>query len=401
MIKLKRLIPYLAACLLLAGTVLIVSGTGEHAHNAAPDKASTDEAAIPQEMRGIWVTYMTLDVENEADKEDAFRQKIDSIVGDAVKGGFNTLIVQVRPFCDAIYPSAYYPWSHIISGTQGEYPGFDPLQIICEKCGAKGLRVHAWVNPYRISTASTPPVLCEEHPYRRDSSIGVEINGETYLNPASKKARELIKDGVIELLENYAIDGVQFDDYFYPENCGDFDAADYAAYTAAASSPLSLADYRKENVNKLIREVYQAVHSTRKKAVFGISPQGNLPNNEVIYADVTRWCSEEGYADYICPQLYFSLDNPALRYEDALQEWLNTKRHSGLKLYAGLAGYKAGSDADEGTWLDNSDILKTEAEILRKKNLNGFILYSYDSMTQQKSKTEINNLIRYLTEPTQ
>ena len=397
----KRIIPYMMAIILLIGTVLIVSTANHNDPVQKADKATSDESAPDEEMRGVWITYMTLDVENATDKEDAFRKKIEKIVKNVKDGGFNTVFVHVRPFCDAIYPSVYFPWSHIISGTQGQDPGFDPLQMICELCRENNISVHGWINPYRVSTASTPSAFSEDNPYSRDNTIGVTINGEIILNPADERARELIVNGVIELLEKYDLDGIQFDDYFYPENCGDFDSADYEAYCEKTASPLSLEDFRKENVNQLIREVYRAVHSTKKSSVFGISPQGNLPNNDVLYADVRRWCAEEGYIDYICPQLYYSLDNPAQRYEDALNDWLNVKKHAGLKLYIGLGGYKAGTDADEGTWLDNDDILRTEVEILRRVNTDGFLIFSYDSFQSKENQAEMDNLIRYLSTPMQ
>ena len=121
----------------------------------------------------------------------------------------------------------------------------------------------------------------------------------------------------------------------------------------------------------------------------------------MLYADVRRWCAEEGYIDYICPQLYYSLDNPAQRYEDALGDWLNTERHKKLRLYIGLGGYKAGTDADGGTWLDNRDILRTEVEILRDQGCGGFLLFSYDSLKEQSASDEIRNLTDYITSPTQ
>ena len=397
----KRMIPYLLAGIVLVGTLF---AAGAFEDRTAPEKEVKQPITKPraaEEMRGVWVTFMTLDVENETDHQAAFSKKIDAVVKDVADAGFNTVFVHVRPFCDAIYPSAYYPWSHIITGSQGVDPGFDPLEIICDKCRKAGISVHAWINPYRISTASTPAALCGEHPYRRDSSIGVVVNGETYLNPADERTVELIVSGVVELLQNYDIDGIQFDDYFYPEECGDFDKADYEAYQKAAASPLPLEDFRKENVSKLIRSVYKAVHDTDSGAVFGVSPQGNLPNNDVLYADVRRWCAEEGYIDYICPQLYYSLDNPAQSYEEALNDWLKLPRHDGLELYVGLGAYKAGTDADEGTWLDNDDILKTEVEILRKEKCGGFLLFSYDSMKEKTCESEMKNLIGYITSATQ
>ena len=127
-----------------------------------------------------------------------------------------------------------------------------------------------------------------------------------------------------------------------------------------------------------------------------------LNNNDGLYADVKAWCETEGYIDYICPQIYFSLDNPALTFEDSLREWLKLKKHKGLRLFVGLSGYRAGTDADDGTWLDNNDILKTEIGILRKAKADGFVLFSYDSFHNEDNASEIENVIRYLrTSPKQ
>ena len=237
--------------------------------------------------------------------------------------------------------------------------------------------------------------------------LGVVVDGETYLNPASEDAINLIVDGAAEIAENYDVDGIQFDDYFYPpyldsSEDGDFDQKDYEAYASQTDSPLSLDDFRRNNVNRMVKAVYEAVHQAKPDILFGISPQGNLDNNAALYADVETWCAEEGYIDYICPQLYYSIDNPSLGYEDGLNGWLKLKRHDQLKLYAGVPAYKAGTDADEGTWLDNSDILKTELEIAREKGADGFMLYSFDSLHSEEGKKEIENVMRYLsTSPTQ
>lgn len=388
--------PILFAVLLLISAVIVRANIQKDVVQPS-DETVGENPAAKEEMRGVWVTYMTLDVENETDKETAFKRKIDAIVKDTADGGFNTLVVQVRPFCDAIYPSEIFPWSHILTGEQGVDPGFDPLQYIIDKCRANGLFIHAWINPYRIATDQTPSALSGDNPYLMDESIGVKINGKLYLNPASQKAIDLIASGVRELVENYDIDGVQFDDYFYPEDSGDFDKADYEAYLADGGKTVSLEQFRTDNVSRMVAASYQAAHEANGSILFGISPQGNLANNAGLYADVVRWCAEEGYIDYICPQIYFSLDNPKLTFEDSLDEWLGLKRHEGLLLYVGLAAYKAGTDADEGTWLDNDDILRTEIAIVRKSNADGFILYSYDSFGNEQNRAEIQNVLDYLS----
>lgn len=395
------MIPVFLSLLFLAASVVYVSDTRRSAVEVNENTADIEEEPT-EELRGVWVSYMTLDVENEADKEAAFKSRVDRIAEDMKSYELNTMIVQVRPFSDSLYRSRYYPWSHILTGTQGEDPGYDPLEYIVKTAHDNGIKVHAWINPYRISTEQTPRELSGDNPYVEDGSLGVEINGALYMNPASEKAIDLIAKGAAEIAEKYDVDGIQFDDYFYPSDCGDFDSGDYELYCENTDSPLSIDDFRRENVNKLISEVYQAVHKADNSIVFGISPQGNLSNNGGLFADVEKWCEESGYIDYICPQIYFSLDNPALTFEDSLNEWLGLKKHKGLKLYIGLSAYKAGTDADEGTWLDNDDILKTEIGILRDKGADGFMLYSYDSFNSEDSADELKNVMNYLTnEPTQ
>ena len=397
----KKLLPVFLSLLFLAVSIVYVSDKPLPVI-AQSTQENTTYSVTNEEMRGVWVTYMTLDVEGESDKEAAFKERIDTIISEMQEASLNTMIVQVRPFCDAIYPSKHFPWSHILTGTQGEDPGYDPLQYIIDRSHKSGISVHAWINPYRIATSETPSQLCDDNPYIRDADIGAEVNGSIYLNPASEGARELIVKGVREITERYDIDGIQFDDYFYPPDCGDFDKEDYEAYVSKTDSPLSLEDFRKENVNQLIRAVYEAAHKAKENISFGVSPQGNLSNNDGIYADVAKWCTEEGYIDYICPQLYYSLDNPALRFEDALNEWKSLNIADGVRLYIGLPVYKAGTDADSGTWLDNDDILMTEIKICRESGVNGFTLYSYDSLHSDEGADEVRNVMNYLTSsPTQ
>lgn len=349
-------------------------------------------------MKGLWVTYMELDMSDTDRSYSAFKNKFDTIVSDAIKCGFNALIVQVRPFSDALYYSKYYPHSHILSGTQGKDPEYDALYYMCQKCHENGLQIHAWVNPFRISTNNTPSKLSDDNPYVKDNSIGVKTDTGIYINPAIKKARELIENGVKEIIENYDVDGIQFDDYFYPTKDKSFDSEEYNSYLKAQNGDvMKLSRWRKDNVNKLIKETYKAVHSSKDNVMFGISPQGNIKNNDEIYADVKTWCSQKGYIDYICPQLYYSLDNPALAYEDAIDSWKKIKKNNDLVIYSGLAGYKAGTDNDEGTWEDFDDILQKEYKIAINKKYNGIMLYSYNSLKESCAKKEIKNLVKELS----
>lgn len=344
-------------------------------------------------IKGLWVTYMDLDTSGTDRSFSSFKKKFDTILKTAKSKGFNTLIVQVRPFSDALYKSDYFPFSHIISGEQGKYSGYDPLEYMCSQCHKNNMEIHAWINPYRISTNNTPNELSKDNPYVMDKSLGVETEDGIYYNPALENVRNLIVNGIKEIVSNYDVDGIQFDDYFYPTKNRSFDSKEYKLYISShKNNPMSLSEWRKDNVNKLIKATYKAIHSINDNVDFGISPQGNIKNNYEIYADVKTWCSKDKYIDYICPQLYYSLDNPALPFEYAIDSWNKILNNKNVKLYVGLAGYKAGSESDSGTWLDFDDILLKEYNIALKKKAKGIMLYSYNSLTEKSAKKEIDNL---------
>ena len=261
-----------------------------------------------------------------------------------------------------------------------------------------GLDIQAWVNPYRVKVNNVPNELCDDNIFVKHPEWCIETDSGIILDPSNADARQLIEDGVLEIAESYDIDGIQFDDYFYPADIGEADYPEYLEYLdSRPSSGLSLERWRELNVNILLSEIYLRLQNCGKNVTFGISPQGNLDNNANLSADVVSWCCIKGFADYICPQLYFSLDNPKLGFEQAAQDWCDLPLAEGVQLYAGLAGYKAGTDADEGTWLEKNDILKAEYNILKKKNeFSGFMLYSYSSLENADAAEEIKNLCNEL-----
>ena len=368
---------------------------------ALSSKATADTLESDEEMRGLWVSYMELSMENESSKtQKAFEDKFTEIAQKCRESGFNTLIVQVRPFCDALYKSRYFPWSHILTGTQGENPQYDALQIMCDICKENNLKIHAWINPYRVSSNETPKKLSDNNPYIKNSEIGIKTDNGIFLDPSNETAQQLICDGVKEIAENYDVDGIQFDDYFYPTEDESFDKKQYEAYIEkyGKENSMSLDNWRMQNVNTLICKVYRTIKSVDSSVEFGISPQGNIGNNDGLYADVKSWCTCKGFADYICPQIYFSLENPALTFEDCLDSWTSLDFDENVKLYVGLGGYKAGNgEYDEETWLLSDRILADEYDVLRNnKSVRGFMLYSYNSLEDDTAKKEINNLINAL-----
>lgn len=402
--KLKKYIPAVLSAVLLASAFAVCALYGNEAQPAVQTMSvqtadSAEKSDTADNMNGVWVTYLELSMEREADKsEKAFAKKFSAIADNCINSGFNTLIVQVRPFCDALYKSKYYPYSHILTGTQGKNPGYDPLKTMCKICREKGLAIHAWINPYRVTYNNVPVKLSDDNPYTKDKSIGIKTETTLILDPSCEKARKLIADGIAEIVKNYDVDGIQFDDYFYPVDIENLDSKQYGEYRSSAKGEImGLDDWRKANVNLLITQCWSAVHKNSKNKVFGISPQGNLENNAELFADVKSWCGQRGYIDYICPQIYFSLENPALGFEDALNDWLKLDFAKGVKLYVGLAGYKAGTDDDEGTWEYYDDTLFKEYKILKKNNnISGFMLYSYSSLIDEAAEKEIKNLKKLL-----
>lgn len=395
-LKVKDFIPIAVSFMLFCASVAFSALTPQSTEEPALQTAATAEEAAPQkEMRGVWITYMELGMEYEDNKsEAAFREKFAHMAYTCKSRGFNTLVVQVRPFADALYHSDLYPASHILTGVQGEDAGYDALKVMCEICKSFGLSIHAWINPYRIKINETPSELCEQNIYITNPEICIETDSGIILDPSNEDARQLIEDGVLEIADNYDIDGIQFDDYFYPTDIGEADYKQYTEYLDShPSSGLSLERWRELNVNILLSEIYMRLKSCGKNPVFGISPQGNLDNNSKLSADVVSWCCIKGFADYICPQVYFSPDNPKLGFEQAVNDWCDLPLADGVRLYAGLAGYKAGTDADEGTWLGHIDILQSEYNILKTKNeFSGIMLYSYSSLEREEVSAEIENL---------
>lgn len=356
------------------------------------------------EMRAVWVPFMSLDMSKESDKsESAFRKKFDAIVDGAKKAGMNTLIVHVHPYGDALYQSDNFPWSNVLTGTQGVNPGYDPLTYMVKAAHKAGLQIHAWMNPLRIQKSGTPSILAENNLYniwKKDSAKAgwtVDYQSDKYYNPAYAEVRKIIADGAKEIAQKYDVDGIQFDDYFYPTTDAAFDKLSYDAYAAAASKKgiaLSLADWRKANINALVSLTYSEIKSVKPSVVFGISPQGNIKNDLNMGVDIQSWCTTGGYVDYLCPQLYVNFENPTLPYDKAIQEWRNMVTNTGIKLYVGLAVYKAGSDADSGTWKKSNNIISKQVELARKTKCDGFMFYSYQYLDNAQTKDEVANVMK-------
>ena len=374
------------------------SSPSSSAPQAGPVTLSPQEEDEP--LVGVWVPYFSLAAPEGT--QEAFEANYKNIADTAKEKGVNAMFVHVRPFSDSLYQSQYYPWSHILTGTQGQDPGFDALQFMIDYTHSLGMEFHAWLNPLRVKTKDTPGTLAESNPYvqlgQEYPEYFMEYDGGVYLNPAYPYIRTLIADGAAEIAAGYDVDGIHFDDYFYPSEDSALDSTAYESYVQTVEQPLSLLEWRTANINAMVAQVYEAIKGVKPEVVFGISPQGNIRNDEAMGADVKTWAAVPGYVDYLAPQLYFSFENEALGYTEALEEWAALPRHDGLDLYAGLALYKAGTDADNGTWLGRDDIIALQAEAALEAGYQGVILYSSDYLNAQQAAKELENAMAVLGE---
>lgn len=341
------------------------------------------------ELRGLWIPYFSLTDGSEM-SEAAFHSHFDNIIHNAKRHGVNTLFVQVRPNCDAAYPSDIFPFMNAFL-IDGSAPDYDPLDYMVSAAHRAGLEFHAWINPYRISAVSTEiPDNSPCKKWENDPRRVFEYGGGAYLDPASADVRALIISGVQELASRYYIDGIHLDDYFYAFTGEGCDMEEYLEYAAAADDPLDLGTWRCENVNMLISGIYIAVKSIDEKMLFGISPQGNPENDLAAGADVYSWCSEYGYVDYIAPQIYYNSENKVCPYEETVTRWRAMVTQDNVALYIGLALYKAGSDDDGGTW-HGGRIIASQIRTARKYNSDGYILYAADYLDCSQTAQEMEN----------
>jgi len=329
--------------------------------------------------------------------EGSFRSLMSVILDNCVAMGMNTIIVQVRPNGDSMYPSEYYTMSKYVVGSYGKTATYDPFAIIIELAHARKLSVQAWINPLRLMSTSDISKVSTDFKvgewYQSSSYNGkyvVQYSSYYYLNPAYEEVRNLIINGAKEICELYDVDGVHMDDYFYPTTDASFDSTAYNSYTGS----LSLANWRRQNLNLLVKGIYDACKAVDTDILFGISPAGNMSNvYNSQYADVYTWCSTEGYIDYICPQVYFGMLHASQGFPTCSTGWSNIVKTSAVTLYVGITlgkaveGYNGTIDTYAGTtegkyeWVNNRDVIK-DCLIYTRDNLSkctgvAFFCYQY------------------------
>ena len=362
---------------------------------------ATGEISGTEEIRGIWVaSVVNIDYPSEPTTDpEILKKEALTIIENTEKAGLNAIFLQIRPTADAFYKSKYFPWSKFLTGAQGKAPdkGFDPLEFWIEEAHKRGIQLHAWINPYRITkkTASEPKPeinsLNASHPARKHPDWVVRYSDNNlYFDPGIPEVRKLIADGVLEIVNNYDVDGIHFDDYFYPGRVFN-DSKTYAKYGKGYKN---IGDWRRANVNTLISDVHKAIKATGRDVSFGISPFGiwaNKSNNSLgsdtkglesyydHYADSRKWV-KDGIIDYIAPQIYWNIGYSIADYSKLLDWWKNTVSGTSVDLYIGHAAYKAGNPASSSPWYGISQIEKQLLLNQKTPEVDGSIFYNYTAL---------------------
>ncbi len=360
---------------------------------AAPSRGAEESAVNVGASGGVWLSFS--EINTMLKSKDGVKAEFEKVVQNCASLQIEHLYIHVRAFCDSLFESEYFPLIEAMNGID-----FDVFAYMIERCHASGMKVHAWINPYRVSTSTEDiTVLRQDSPavrWRTDDDPDNDQNvitygGGVYLNPAEYEVQELVMNGIREILEKYPVDGIHFDDYFYPTTDEAFDSKSYQAYQKSGENPLPLAEWRRSNVNALISGSYTAVKFYNKELLFTVSPMASIEKNyDNLYADVAGWV-ESGCVDAIIPQLYFGYEYPdkAYCFDRLLKEWETlAAKNRNVALMIGLAPYKIGteSEPDRAEWGVSDDILARQVETCYTDGaVTGYSFFSYTSLFSQEA----------------
>ncbi|MEA4815874.1 MAG: family 10 glycosylhydrolase [Lachnospiraceae bacterium] len=340
--------------------------------SSVPFLGSTADAVSGSDVRAVWIaTVYNSDFPSVKNNVSAQKEEFKENLKLLKEMGVNTIFVQVRPKADALYESDINPWSDVLTGVQGKDPGYDPLSFMIEEAHSLGISIHAWLNPYRVTTSGTDiSVLSPENMAYKHPEWTIAYGDKLYFNPDLNEVKEYIRDTVKEIVDNYDVDGIHFDDYFYP--------SDYPLPTGETRDGAT-ASSRRGNITDMVKMVSDVVKAAGKE--FGISPTGVLKNEytgkygSIIngretyyqdYADVETWV-ENGYVDYIAPQVYWEIGNANADYSTMIKYWSDIVKGSSVKLYIGEGIYKEAVSSEINTHF------KLCASI---SNISGNVFYS-------------------------
>nr|CEL21756.1 COG1649 predicted glycoside hydrolase [Kibdelosporangium sp. MJ126-NF4] len=362
--------------LMLTGS-LSGSAVAAAAVPAVPTVAScaTPNPAVPKrQMRADWIaSVVNIDWPSRPGLPAGEQQaQLTSWFDEAVARSLNTVVLQVRPAADAFWPSPFEPWSEWITGVQGQDPGYDPLSFAVAEAHKRGLELHAWFNPYRVAMHADPSRLRPDHPARVHPDWIVPYGGKLYYNPGIPEVRRFVEDAIMDAVHRYDIDGVHFDDYFYPYPVAGQQFDDEATYQryGAATFPVK-ADWRRASIDLLITELSARIHEAKPWVKFGISPfavwrnkatdpagsdtTAGVQTYDDLAADTRKWVREQ-WIDYVVPQVYWNIGFPPADYAKVVAWWASQVDGTSVHLYIGQANHKVGVSTQDPAWRDPTEL---------------------------------------------
>ena len=372
---------------------------------------STENPTQPNKnIIGVWINYNEINnLITNCETQSELDDKIISMLNEFSKYNINTIFLHSRAFDDSFYNSKIYQTSDYCINDNNELK-FDILQSFID-CGSDfNIEIHAWVNPYRIRKDNNTNLINrntlagEWYAENTNDQRLIITNDSIFYNPAYIEVQKYVLCGIKEILDNYNVDGIHIDDYFYPTTNENIDSETYNDYIENGGK-LSLADFRRQNVNSLIMSIYSLVKSYSQDLCFSISPSADIDSDyNTHYADVKLWTSQKGYADYIIPQIYFGFEHETMPFESVVDEWIKLKTDN-TKIAIGLSAYKSGefdayAKSGSNEWVENSDILKRQISLIESIDLlDGYSYYSSSYLTNdynENLKQERLNIVSQL-----
>ena len=420
--------------LLVAGALLLASCASKPpkslvtplppvAKQPVPDK----NQALNEPVRGVWLATVSrldwppvnsVNVSSPALRISLQQKALTDKLDNLKRLGINTVFFQVKPDATALWPSKILPWSDMLTGTIGEDPGYDPLQFMLDEAHRRGMKVHAWFNPYRVTTNVKPGTVAA---LNRTLSLNpasvyvlhpewIRTSGDRLvLDPGIPEARDWITSIVAEVVERYPVDGVQFDDYFYTETKSSQlnDTGTWRQYGQAFASK---ADWRRHNTQELIAQVSRTIKQINPNVAFGVSPAGVWRNRshdpagsdtrgaaayDESFADTRRWV-QQGLLDYIAPQIYWPFSRDAARYDVLTKWWAEVVKPTNTRLYIGVALYKVGEPSrTEPDWTINGGVPELKKQLDLNESMpqvSGTILFRENNLNQPQAREAVSYL---------
>lgn len=352
-----------------------------------------------REFRGVWIANVG-NVDWPSQKglpAEQQQQELIDLLDMIQRRGLNAVFFQIRNACDAVYESKLEPWSEWLTGEQGQSPGYDPLAFAIQECRKRNLEIHAWMNPYRAVTDVRSASLAPNHVSQVRPEMLLSYGPLRILDPGRPEVRAFVTRVVMDVLRRYDIDGIHFDDYFYPYPQPKLSLNDNATFENYNRGFTNKADWRRENVNLLIKAVSDSIHRVKPWVKFGVSPFGIWKNKgsspegsnsrgfEAFsgnFADSRKWI-QEGWVDYIAPQVYWSMGNSSANYTHLVNWWSENVAETDQHLYIGHGVYKVNSDAH---WRKPQEVPNQIRFNRTLANVNGSILFSAKTLRNNPNR---------------